>query len=36
MLIYQGAEAFRLWTGEEMPVEMVRRALTAVLKAEGS
>lgn len=24
MLLYQGAEAFRLWTGEEMPVEAVR------------
>ena len=24
MLLYQGAEAFRLWTGEEMPVEAIR------------
>lgn len=24
MLLYQGAEAFRLWTGQEMPVELVR------------
>ncbi len=24
MLLYQGAEAFRLWTGEELPVEIVR------------
>ncbi len=24
MLLYQGAEAFRLWTGEEMPVELVK------------
>ncbi|MGP1588629.1 MAG: shikimate dehydrogenase [Oribacterium sp.] len=23
MLLYQGAEAFRLWTGEEMPVELI-------------
>lgn len=24
MLLYQGAEAFRLWTGQEMPVEIVK------------
>lgn len=24
MLLYQGAEAFRLWTGQKMPVEEVR------------
>lgn len=24
MLMYQGAEAFRLWTGKEMPVELVK------------
>lgn len=24
MLLYQGAEAFRLWTGKEMPVELVK------------
>ena len=24
MLLYQGAEAFRLWTGKEMPVERIR------------
>ena len=24
MLLYQGAEAFRLWTGQEMPVEEIR------------
>lgn len=24
MLLYQGAEAFRLWTGNELPVEIVR------------
>ena len=33
MLIYQGAEAFRLWTGQEAPVEVMfqtaRRALSA-------
>lgn len=25
MLLYQGAEAFKLWTGQEMPVELVKR-----------
>lgn len=25
MLLWQGAEAFRLWTGKEMPVELIRR-----------
>lgn len=24
MLLYQGAEAFRLWTGEEMPVKIIK------------
>lgn len=24
MLLYQGAEAFRLWTGQDMPVEMIK------------
>ena len=24
MLLYQGAAAFRLWTGKEMPVPLVR------------
>lgn len=27
MLLYQGAEAFRLWTGQEMPVELVKKEL---------
>ena len=25
MLLYQGAEAFRLWTGKEMPVERIKK-----------
>lgn len=25
MLLYQGAEAFRIWTGQEMPVEKIRQ-----------
>jgi shikimate dehydrogenase len=24
MLLYQGAEAFRLWTGKEMPVDEIK------------
>jgi shikimate dehydrogenase len=24
MLLYQGAESFRIWTGQEMPVDMIR------------
>jgi len=24
MLLYQGAEAFKLWTGKDMPVELVK------------
>ncbi len=27
MLLYQGAEAFKLWTGQEMPVNLVKRTL---------
>lgn len=27
MLLYQGAEAFRLWTGLDMPVELVKKEL---------
>ena len=27
MMLYQGAASFRIWTGREMPVELVRKAL---------
>ena len=27
MLLYQGAEAFKIWTGQEMPVDLVKREL---------
>lgn len=27
MLLYQGAEAFKIWTGEEMPVDLVKHEL---------
>lgn len=30
MLLYQGAEAFRLWTGREMPVEEVKKKYFSV------
>ena len=32
MLIYQGAENFRIWTGSELPVELVRPRMEAALK----
>jgi len=31
MLIYQGAKAFELWTGEQMPIEQVNKALKLYL-----
>jgi shikimate dehydrogenase len=34
MLIYQGAENFRYWTGHELPVERVRSVMEAELKGE--
>lgn len=27
MLLYQGAESFRLWTGKEMPVELIKKKM---------
>ena len=27
MLLYQGVEAFEIWTGEKAPVEVMRKAL---------
>ena len=27
MLLYQGAESFKLWTGKEMPIEVARKAI---------
>jgi shikimate dehydrogenase len=36
MLVYQGAEAFRLWTGQEAPAHvMMEAAKNALQKAEG-
>ena len=29
MLVYQGAIAFKMWTGYDAPVEVMRRALAA-------
>jgi shikimate dehydrogenase len=34
MLVYQGATAFKLWTGEEPPVELMYDAVTEVLGGE--
>jgi shikimate dehydrogenase len=31
MLLYQGVEAFELWTGQEAPVEAMNRALRSRL-----
>jgi shikimate dehydrogenase len=33
MLVYQGAEAFRLWTGIEPPIELMKKTVMEVLKA---
>ncbi len=33
MLVYQGAEAFRLWTGIEPPVELMKKTVLEALKA---
>jgi shikimate dehydrogenase len=27
MLVYQGAEAFRIWTGVEAPIDVMKRAV---------
>ncbi len=32
MLVYQGAEAFRLWTGVEPPVELMKKTVLEALK----
>ncbi len=36
MIIYQGAEAFRIWTGCELPVQLVRRRLKRALSEAQS
>lgn len=33
MLIHQGAESFRIWTGKEFPIPIVREELTEYLKS---
>ena len=35
MLVYQGAENFRIWTGAKMPVEKIRWMMEEVLAEEG-
>ncbi|AZR74181.1 shikimate dehydrogenase [Anoxybacter fermentans] len=34
MLLYQGAEAYKIWTGMEPPIEVMRRAILDQLKKE--
>ena len=31
-LVYQGAEAFRIWTGVEPPVEVMKEAVMGALR----
>jgi shikimate dehydrogenase len=35
MLVYQGAESFRLWTGLEPPVDVMFRAARAAIGTRG-
>lgn len=35
MLLHQGAAAFEIWTGENAPVDLMRKALEAALKEKG-
>jgi shikimate dehydrogenase len=35
MLVYQGAEQFELWTGEQAPVEVMRQAVLEALRPGG-
>jgi shikimate dehydrogenase len=35
MLLYQGAAAFEIWTGEKAPVAVMRRELQKALKAQN-
>lgn len=34
MLVYQGAIAFKLWTGKDAPIEVMKRALAAEFKSK--
>jgi shikimate 5-dehydrogenase len=34
MLVYQGATAFKMWTGEDPPVETMRAAVVEALGGE--
>ena len=36
MLLYQGVAQFRLWTGQEPPVEVMREALVNELRSRGA
>jgi shikimate 5-dehydrogenase len=32
MLVYQGAKSFELWTGKQMPIELIRNTLLKALE----
>ncbi len=36
MLLYQGAKAFEIWTGQPAPIPVMRRALQAAVQSPGS
>ena len=36
MLVYQAAESFRLWTGQDAPIEKMREAARAALGGEAA
>jgi shikimate dehydrogenase len=35
MLVYQGAESFEMWTGEEAPVSVMLEAATEAMRARS-
>ena len=36
MLLHQGAAAFRLWTGEDAPLDLMREALEAAIAGRAT
>lgn len=34
MLLYQGAESFKIWTGKDMPIDKVKKVLGIGVKNE--
>ncbi len=35
MLVYQGAESFRIWTGKEAPINVMENAIMEIIKSGG-